>query len=152
MKKIIAAAAVIFLLTSCKKIKEPELRGIDHVEAGEFSFTNTSINLGIKFHNPNKFPATLRAATGDAFIENALLGHFTVDTTIIAQAKSDFVVPVKLSLNTGFILQQAMSLMQKDSIVVEIKGNAKAGRGSIFKNFPLNYKVTQSVKDLLNFQ
>lgn len=152
MKKIVAAIAVIFVLTSCKNIKEPELIGIENVDAGQFSLMNSSIGLGIKLHNPNKFPARLKEAAGDAYIENSLLGHFTIDTTIIAPAKSDFVVPVKLSLNTGFILQQAMSLMQKDSIVVEIKGNAKAARGNFFKNFPLNYKVTQNLKDLLNVQ
>jgi LEA14-like dessication related protein len=148
MKLFPVAILLVFLLASCRDVKEPVFDSIEGVQLNQLNFTNSSVKLNVKYFNPNKFSAKLKEAEGDAWVDNALLGHFTVDTIITAPPNSEFIIPVNLKVNMGYILQNSATLMSKEEVLIKIAGTAKAGKGGFFKNFPIAYEGKQKVSEL----
>lgn len=136
------------VMISCNNIKDPEFKRIEAIDLDKVNFNNSSVKVNVIYFNPNKFSATLKEARGDAFIDSALLGHFTVDTIIVAPAKSDFIIPVNLKVDMNYILQNSMSLLSKQEVLIRLTGTAKAGKSGIYKNFPILYEGKQNVQEL----
>jgi LEA14-like dessication related protein len=132
----------IFLFSSCKDIKDPELRGFDSVVVKEPGLKKSIIQVNVRYYNPNKFNARLKEAHGEAWVENIHLGTFKVDSLIKVPANSEFVVPVDLTIETYKILGALVA----DEVTIKITGSAKAGKGGFYKTFSLNYEGKQNIR------
>jgi LEA14-like dessication related protein len=132
----------LFLFSSCKDIKDPELRGFDSVTVKEAALKKSVIRVNVRYFNPNRFNARLKEAHGEAWVQNMYLGTFKVDSLIKVPANSEFVVPVDLSIETFKIL----SLLANEEVMIKISGTAKAGKGGIYKIFSLNYEGKQDIR------
>jgi LEA14-like dessication related protein len=143
MKPIILTTIIsIFLFSSCKDVKDPELRGFDSVVVKEPGLKKSIIQVNVRYYNPNKFNARLKEAHGEAWVENIYLGTFKVDSLIKVPAKSEFVVPVDLTIETYKILGALVA----DEVTIKINGSAKAGKGGFYKTFSLNYEGKQNLR------
>lgn len=136
-------------MISCRNIKDPEFRSIEAIDLNTLNLNNPAVKVNVIYFNPNNFSAKLKEASGDAWVDSILLGHFTIDSIIHAPANSEFVVPVNLAVNMQTILQNSMMLLSKEEVLLRISGNAKAGKGGFYKNFPIFYEGKQKVQELL---
>src|SRR5689334_10518588 len=90
----------LLIFSSCKDIKDPELRGFDSVEIIKPGFIKSTVRINVRYYNPNRFNAKLKEAQGEAWIDNIYLGTFQVDSLIQVPALNEFVVPVDLTFET----------------------------------------------------
>ena len=139
-------------LSSCRKMKEPEFRGISAIEVGKVNLTSTTVRLQIRYYNPNSFRGTLRWAEGKAWIDSTYLGPFRVDQEVQAAGKREFTIPVELKLGVKEALVFTAGLLGGRSsnreVLLRIEGKARAGRQGIFKTVPFKYQGYQSLDSL----
>ncbi len=83
-------------------------------------------------------------------MDDNYLGEFNLDTLISVPAKADFIVPVNLKVDMKKLLQNSFIAFLSDSVTFTIDGQAKVGKGGIFKKYPITYKGKQSLKELIN--
>jgi len=147
MKKFFLPLIIIFLLASCKSMKDPVFRGIENVKVSEVGMSGSTVTLDIRYHNPNNFQGRLKKAEGDAWMDSTYLGHFIVDSAVYIPANSEFLVPVKLAMDMGQILKNSFAALINEEVMLKITGNARAGRSGFYRNFSLNYMGKQNLRD-----
>jgi LEA14-like dessication related protein len=152
MRLFISVAMLSMVMVSCRDIKEPEFIGIENIKMGQLGISETKVRLDVRYFNPNKFNAKLKGAEGDAWVDSAYLGHFTVDSLISIPAKTEFLVPVNLGVDMKYMLKNSMTAFSKEEVHVRIEGTARAGRNGIYKTIPIKYQGKQNIQKLLNNQ
>src|SRR6187401_3479841 len=96
MKKILLTLApAIILFASCKtsNIQEPEYREIRNVSIKDVGLLKTTAGLDLIYYNPNNFGVQLNEADGNVYVDNILLGRFSLDEKIDVKKRKEFVVP-----------------------------------------------------------
>jgi LEA14-like dessication related protein len=149
MQRLFLLLFIALLLIGCKAMKEPEFRGVENVKVGKLGFGESAVTLDMRYFNPNSFKGKLKSAEGEAWIDSTYLGGFVVDSAVAVPAKSEFTVPVKMNVDMKRILKNSLSAFLKEEVTITIKGNAKAGTGGLYKNFPLNYSGRQKLAEVL---
>ncbi len=137
------------LLPSCMRYEDITFRGIGNVKIGKIGMNESTMEMDLVFNNPNKMGATLNTAQGKAWIQDVHVGDFLLNKDVQIPAKSDFSVPVRLSLNLKDLLKNSLSLLLQDSVNIKVDGNAKLSKGSLLKTFPLKYSGKKSSEELL---
>jgi LEA14-like dessication related protein len=146
MKPLLLTSLFCFLLfSSCKDVKDPELRGFDSISIKEPGLKKSVIQVNVRYFNPNRFNARLKEAHGEAWVENIYLGTFKVDSLIKIPANSEFIVPVDLTIETYKIL----GALVNEEVLIKITGSARAGKGGFYKTFSLNYEGKQNIRKYL---
>ena len=102
------------------------------------------------FLNQNKFGLKLQSAEGDAWIEDDLMGHFTVDSLIHISPKATFRLPVKLEVGTGKMLKNSVIAYLSREVEIRFEGNARLGKGFVFINYPFKYQGKHNLDSLLH--
>ncbi len=148
MKRLFFGLALISLLASCGKMKDPVFKGIENVKVNEVGIEGSTVTLDIRYLNPNNFNGRLKEAEGDAWMDSTYLGHFMVDSTVQIPANSDFLVPVKLTVDMKQILKHSLAAFLNEEVMLRITGKAKAGKSGIYRNFSLNYQGKQNLREL----
>lgn len=154
MRRILTALALLFVLASCGKMKQPEFVGIENVKMKNMaSLSNSEVTVYVKFFNPNKFNASVKHAEGDAWIDSTYIGKFVVDERIKIPAKEQFVVPVRLLVDMKKLLLQSSLIKnidkEKTEISLKATGTLRAGRSGFYKNVPIKYEGKQDLQKLL---
>lgn len=132
-------------MLSCKKLKDPVFNGIENVRLGKVGFGSSQLTLDMKCFNPNNTKAVLKEAEGDAWMDSSYLGHFRVDTAVNIPANSDFTVPVKMDVDTRYILKNSLFAFMNDEVTIRISGEARVGKSGIYKRFPIAYVGKQNI-------
>ena len=122
--------------------------GIENVKMSEVGMAGSLVTLDIRYHNPNNFNAKLTQAEGDAWMDSTYLGHFVADSTVHIPANGEFLVPVKLLMDMKQIFKNSLAALLNEQVMLTITGSARAGRSGFYKNFSLNYKGKQNLRDL----
>ena len=148
MKRSFFVVLIIITLVSCGKMKDPVFKGIENVKMNELAIGGSSVTLNIRYLNPNNFKGKLKQAEGDAWIDSTYLGHFTVDTTLQIPANSEFLVPVKLTIDMKQLLQHSLTAFLNEEVMLKITGKAKAGKSGFYRNFSLNYQGMQNMREI----
>jgi len=139
----------ILFFASCGQLKEPEFKSIENIRVSKVGRKESTITLDLYYFNPNKTQLKLKSAAGDAWIENNFLGHFTIDTLIHIPSNGDFRLPVKLQVDMSKIIQNSlMSFLAKET-TVKIEGTARVGKGLIYITYPLRYKGSQNLVEMM---
>lgn len=123
-------------------------KNIENVQLDNLAMGASSVTLDIRYFNPNHSTGKLKNAEGDAFIDDKLLGHFIVDSTITIPANSEFLIPVKLAIEMKDLLKYSLNAFLKDEVTIKIIGKAKAGKSGFYKTFDLNYTGKQNLSAL----
>lgn len=141
----------LFLLTliSCGSLKEPDFKGMENVRVSRFGVNESTLNLDLHYFNPNKSKLKLKKAEGDAWLDDNLLGHFSIDTLIQIPANADFRMPVVLEMNMKKLLKNSAALLLKSEVVLRVEGKAKVGKGGIYINYPIRYEGKQRTDSLM---
>ena len=101
------------------------------------------------FFNPNKYRLKLKKASGDAWLDGNLLGHFTIDTLIRIPALGNFRLPVKLKMDMGHFVENIAAAFMDKQVILKVDGMARAGKGLIYVNYPVRYEGKQKLRELL---
>ena len=108
----------------------------------------STVTLDIRYLNPNNFNGLLKQAEGDAWMDSTYLGHFTVDTSVNIPANSEFLIPVKMAVDMKKKLRHSFAALLNEKVLLRISGQAKAGKSGFYKNFSLDYKGMQNLREL----
>jgi LEA14-like dessication related protein len=138
-----------FFLFSCGHINDPEFKEIENLRLTKLGLSESTLSLDIHYFNPNKYGLKMKSAEGDAWIENNLLGHFTIDTLIHIPANGDFWLPVKLRVDMSKILKNSLLTFLAKEVTIRIEGIARLGKGFIYINYPIRYQGKQNVGELM---
>jgi LEA14-like dessication related protein len=153
MKKLFSIIAVsqffLFTLSSCGSLKAPDFKGMENVRVGRLGANESSLNIDLHYFNPNKSKLKLKKAEGDAWIDDNLLGHFSIDTLIQIPANADFRMPVLLEMNMKKLLKNSAALLLKSEVTLRVEGKAKVGKGGIYINYPIHYEGKQRTDSLM---
>ncbi len=154
MTKNKISSLLLFGLTisifSCRQIVAPEYVAIDNIQFGGEQLSKAVLSADIKLYNPNKSNLTFKSGSLDIYVDNRLLGHTELDSTIHIAKLDTFTVPIAVSLNMGNVLGNALAIGKKDSVLVRLDGKVKVGRSGVFITRPVKYEQKEKL-DLLGF-
>ncbi|HVT85978.1 MAG TPA: LEA type 2 family protein [Chitinophagaceae bacterium] len=142
------ALSLVLFFFSCTSIKDPVFNGISELKVTGIGMNESTLSLQLNYFNPNKSGLWLKNAEGDAWMDDNLLGHFKMDTSIRITGNTDFVIPVQLGVDMKNAVKNAAALLFKQEINFRIDGKAKIGKGGVFINYPIRYEGKQDVSKL----
>ncbi len=146
-KKISSLLSVILVMSlfSCRQIVAPEYVGVENLQFGASSFTNTTLSADIRLYNPNKSNLVFKSGSLDIYIDNRKLGHTELDSTIIIPRQDTFSIPLVVKLDMANVIGNALSVGLKDSVLVKLTGKVKVGRSGVFITKPVNYEQKEKL-------
>jgi LEA14-like dessication related protein len=139
-KKYIAILSIVFLAFACKRPQSFDYRDTKNLKISKFGFDKTSLSMDLVYFNPNSFGVTLKKVDCDIFIDKNFLGHFTLDTTISIEKRSEFVLPAKMLIDMKNIYKNALNLLFSKEIVLNVKGTTRLKKVGINFTVPVNYE------------
>lgn len=149
MKKLsiypLLSFCIITLLFSCRQIVAPEYVSIDNIQFGGQSFSKAGLSADVRLYNPNKSNLTFKSGSLDIYVDNRLLGHTELDSTIHIAKLDTFTVPIAVNLNMGNVLGNALSIGLKDSVLIRLDGKVKVGRSGVFITRPVKYEQKEKL-------
>ena len=151
MKKILLTLApAIILLVSCKtsNIKEPEYREIRDVRIKDVGLLKTTAGLDIVYYNPNNFGVQVNDADGNVYVDNILLGRFSLDEKVDVKKHKEFVVPASLKLNNLNAFLNHQELWNKKEAKIRIEGKARMKKAGYSTEVPFKYEGMQDIEKL----
>jgi LEA14-like dessication related protein len=146
MKWIVVLTGFVFMVSSCSKPKSPDYLGYENFKVDKVGVNNTVLSTRVKLYNPNAYALKLKSASIDVFVNNSFLGHSSVDSLIILPGKDTSYVPLQLTASAKDIISNTLKVWLNPEVKVKITGTARAGRGSIFVNIPINYEGVQRIQ------
>lgn len=146
LKLFSVAAIFMYLLSSCGKPVSPKYLGYQNLRMEKIGFTNNIVAIDVKLFNPNGYPLQLKSASLDMYINNAFLGHSTLDSLIVLPAKDTSYIPIRLQATAKDILSNTAKILMNPNVKVKINGSARAGRGGFFINVPIDYEGVQKIE------
>jgi LEA14-like dessication related protein len=151
MKKILLTLApAMILFASCKtgNIKEPEYREIRNVSIKDVGLLKTTAGLDIVYYNPNNFGVQLNDADGDVYIDNILLGRFSLDEKVDVKKRREFIVPAILKLNNISAFINHQDIWNKNQATIRIEGKARMKKSGYSTDVPFKYEGMQDIQKL----
>ena len=143
MKKSLAPLLFALLATglfSCRQIVAPEYVGVENLQLGASSFTNTTLSADVQLYNPNRSNLTFKSGSLDIFVDDRKLGHSELDSTIYIPRQDTFSIPLVVKLDIANVIGNALSMGLKDSVMVRLTGKIKVGKSGVFITRPVNYE------------
>lgn len=135
-----ALIIAIGLLSSCRHITAPEYIDVNNVQFGAQSLTNPTLSATVRMYNPNKSNLIFKSGSLNIYVDNRLLGHTELDSTIYIQKSDTFQIPVKVQIEFKNVIGNALSLAMKDSVLVRLEGKIKIGRSGFFITRPVRFE------------
>ena len=150
-KLLLPLLAVVFgmTVTSCRQIVAPEYVGVENIQLQSKGFTNTTLSADVRLYNPNKSNLTFKSGSLNIFVDDRLLGHTELDSTIYINRLDTFSIPIAVKLDVKNVLGNALSIGLKDSVLMRLEGIVKVGRSGVFITRPVNYERREKL-DLLS--
>ncbi|HNE92786.1 MAG TPA: hypothetical protein PKG56_06735 [Chitinophagaceae bacterium] len=136
---------VIFIGTSCKKIKSFEYRDVRNIEVKSLGFNKSSLTMNLVYFNPNEFGVDLRKVNCDVFIDNNFFGKYSLDTLMHIKRRSEFALPSRIDIEMKGIYKNLYNVIFNKEIQLNVKGTAKVGKAGIFVNMPFNYNGKHTI-------
>jgi LEA14-like dessication related protein len=145
MQKTLILILLVYAMSSCSKPQPPQYVGYENFRLEKASLSNSILATDVKLYNPNRYNLQLKSASMDVYFNDRFLGHSTLDSLIILPAKDTAKFPIRMQASAKDILSNSARLLLNPEVKIRISGNAKAGRGGIFINVPINYEGMQRI-------
>lgn len=129
---------------SCSAPKALEYRSYNNLSIEKFGFDYSTVNLDLKYYNPNNFRMQLRNTNLDIFINGKLFGHSSTDTLIQIPKRDTFTLPIKFDVNMQNIYQNALNTLLGKQVLIKVTGKVKVGKANVFMYFPVNYESKET--------
>ena len=146
MKGITVITGFLFLLSSCSKPKNPSYHGYEDFRVEKVGVKNTILSTRVKLYNPNAYALKLKSASIDVYLNNDYLGHSAIDSLITLPGRDTTSVPLQLTASAKDLLSNTLKVWLNPDVKIRITGSARAGRGSLFINIPINYEGVQRIQ------
>ena len=147
MKKLLSYALLVlftFGLFGCIEYKEVEVIEVSDVGIKDISMSGIDIEVAMQIKNPNKYNISITESDLTLFADGNKVGVANVKEKITLPKKSNKIHRVTITTTVQDITSSAlpllMSLMSRDNIEVQIKGDIKAKAKGIGKRFPVDFK------------
>ena len=140
-----------FLLgISCQKPLAPEYRGLENLQIGKLTTQESIISTNLKFYNPNSFGLQMKKAEMDIYLNEKLVDHYLLDSTIYISKLDTFLIPVSLKIDFKNIFNNALQSLLTNEVKIRLAGYAKLKKGAVGFKVPLVYEEKQKLDALLN--
>jgi LEA14-like dessication related protein len=146
MKLLYFSISLVFMLAACSKPTSPKYLGYENFRLEKAGLKNTILSTRVKLYNPNNYPLQLKSASIDVYINDDYLGHSSVDSLIILPKMDTTFVPLRLTASAKDLLNSTLKVWLNPEVKMRIKGSAKAGRGGLFINVPIDYEGVQRIE------
>ena len=137
---------LLFFAIGCSKPLQPTYLGYQNLRLGRVGTKNNVIMSDIKFYNPNKYALNVKQAEMDVYFNDRLLGHTSMNNMVSLPPMDTTLVPFTVQASVTDLLANTAQIFLNPNVRVRVQGNAKAGRGGVFVNIPINYQGTQRIK------
>ena len=137
---------VLFFAIGCSKPIQPTYLGYQNLRLGKVGTKSNVLMSDIKFYNPNKYALNIKEAEMDVYFNDRLLGHTSMSSVVSLPPLDTTFVPFTIQASAADILANTAQIFLNPNVRVKVQGNAKAGRGGIFVNVPINYQGTQRIQ------
>jgi LEA14-like dessication related protein len=137
---------VIFFTISCSKPIQPTYLGYQNLRLGKVGTKSNVIMSDVKFYNPNKYALNVKQAEMDVFFNDKFLGHSSMSNLVSLPPLDTTLVPFTIEVAMTDLLANTAQIYLNPNVKVKVQGNAKAGRGGVFVNVPINYQMTQRIQ------
>jgi LEA14-like dessication related protein len=108
----------------------------------------TTAGLDIVYYNPNNFGVQVNDADGDVYVDNILLGRFSLDEKIDVKKHKEFVVPAILKLNNLNAFINHKEIWNKKEAKIRIEGRARMKKAGYSTDVPFKYEGIQNIENL----
>jgi LEA14-like dessication related protein len=133
-------------LLSCRSVKEPQYIGLDYFRIGKVQLDTSTIDIGLKYFNPNNFGVRLKESICDIYLDSLYLGHFILRDQMQIGAQEYFVLPLKGRVNTASLAKNSLNALFGKEMLVKIDGTARLGKAMVFFTYPVHYEGRHTVK------
>ena len=131
---------LVILLAGCAKPKSLIYKDVKNFRLRSIKLTEPIFAADVRFYNPNNYPLTLKHADVDVYINNKFTGKVTLDSTFTIPKRDTFLLPVSINVALNGAFNNALQLLLKKEVLIKLQGSAKAGRGVMLVNIPINYE------------
>ena len=129
---------------SCSTPKALEYISYNNFTIEKLGFDYSTVNLDLKYFNPNNFRMQLRNTNLDVFINGKLFGHSSTDTLIQIPKRDSFTLPIKFNVNMQSVYQNALNTLLGKEVLIKVTGKVKVGKANVFMYFPVNYESKET--------
>ena len=136
---------MLLLLISCNTPQSFEYRELKNFILTSRGLDQTNASMDLVFFNPNRYSINLKNVNCDIFLENNLVGKFTLDTTMFIPGASQFTLPAKLKVDAKSFLKNNLNLLFNNEVLIAAKGTTKVGKGGIYITIPFSYQGKQKL-------
>jgi LEA14-like dessication related protein len=140
MKMLLASLLVMFLFSSCGKMKEPEFRRIENFGIKKLGIKETTIGFNLTWFNPNNFGVAVKEAAFDVYLDSVYLGKFIQPNPVSVNSNGEFSIPIEGTVSLLTALQFDIPKLVGKVVHVQANGNVMVGKAGIFMKKELNYK------------
>lgn len=135
---------VSFDFMSCSTPKALEYISYNNFTIEKLGFDYSTVNLDLKYFNPNNFRMQLRNTNLDVFVNGKLFGHSSTDTLIQIPKRDTFTLPIKFNVNMQSVYQNALNTLLGKEVLIKVTGKVKVGKANVFMYFPVNYESKET--------
>lgn len=142
MKKLIYVVTIItsvLIFASCSKPKSFDYREVRNFKVDKLGFDKTALTMDLVYFNPNNFGVTLKNVNCDIFINSNYLGHYSLDTSLFIDKRSEFVLPSRVAVDMKNVYKNALNVVFNKEVEINVKGSARIKK-VINLTIPFDYK------------
>jgi len=147
IKSLLPFLALV-ILSSCKKVKDPEFRRIDHFHVKSLGLQQTTIGFNVTYFNPNNFGVTVKETAADIYMDSVYLGKFIQDSSVAVNKNSEFSIPLSGAVAMKTALQMNFQNIGNRDILVKADGNVRVGKAGIFVTKPIHYQGKHKLSEV----
>lgn len=145
MKGLIACLALLPVLVSCTRMKDPEFRRVDDFGVKQLGFQETVVGFSATYFNPNNFGVTVKEAAIDVYVDTVYLGKFTQPTEVAVTKKAEFSIPFEGRIPVQQALKFDLPRLLGRTVKLRADGSVKVGKVGIFVTKPIHYEGRQTI-------
>ncbi len=138
-------AGLLVCLVACSAPKSLEYRDFRNFRVESVGFNQSAVAVDLIYFNPNNFGINLKHIDCDIYIDKNYLGKFVLDTMLHIPNKAEFILPAHMRVDMKNMYRNALNTLMSSEVLVEVKGNIKAGKAGVFLNFPFSYSQRQKL-------
>ncbi len=131
--------ALICVLGSCAKMKEPEFRRIDGFGLRKIDFEKATVGFSVTYHNPNNFGLNVKEAVTEVYLDSTFLGKFNQDSDVQVIKNGEFSIPFSGAISLAKALQLNLNDLTNKTVLLRAEGSVKVGKAGIYVTKPIQY-------------
>lgn len=139
---------ISLFLSSCKKIKDPEYRRLEHFSVKNINLQKAVIGFSIRYYNPNSFGVSVKEAVADVYIDSLFLGNFRQDNIVEVGSNAEFSIPVSGGVTLLNLAKLNYQNIGNRNIHIKSTGTIKIGKAGIYVMRPFEYEGDHKLDEL----